>query len=146
LFVGFALQSLGEKGAPILRGVAYLQRLVFKILAMIMWAAPIGAFGAIAAVVGSTGADALKSLAMIMVAFYITCFLFVIIVLGTLVRLVTGLSLFSLAALPRPGVPAHPVHIVVRDGAAAADREDGAPRREQAGRRNHGPDRLLVQP
>jgi aerobic C4-dicarboxylate transport protein len=95
-FVGFALQSLGEKGAPILRGVAYLQRLVFKILAMIMWAAPIGAFGAIAAMVGSTGADALKSLAMIMVAFYITCFLFVIIVLGTLVRLVTGLSLFSL--------------------------------------------------
>jgi aerobic C4-dicarboxylate transport protein len=96
LLVGFALQSMGDKAAPILRGVGHLQRLVFKILAMIMWAAPVGAFGAIAAVVGGTGVDALKSLAMIMAAFYLTCGLFVVIVLGTLVRLVTGLSLFSL--------------------------------------------------
>ena len=96
LLVGFALQTLGGRGEPILRAVGHLQRLVFKILAMIMWAAPIGAFGAMAAVVGETGADALKSLAMVMVAFYITCFLFVIVVLGTIVRLATGLSLFSL--------------------------------------------------
>ncbi len=52
LLVGFALQSLGEKGLPVLRGIAHVQKLVFKILAMIMWLAPIGAFGAIAAVVG----------------------------------------------------------------------------------------------
>jgi aerobic C4-dicarboxylate transport protein len=96
LLVGFALQSLGEKGQPILAAVGHLQRLVFKILAMIMWVAPIGAFGAIAAVVGSTGLDALKSLAVIMAAFYLTCGLFVVVVLGTLVRLTTGLSLFSL--------------------------------------------------
>jgi aerobic C4-dicarboxylate transport protein len=96
LLVGFALQSLGSKGEPILRGVGHLQRLVFKILAMIMWAAPVGAFGAIAAVVGSTGLDALKSLAVIMVGFYATCLLFVVGVLGTLLRLTTGVSLFSL--------------------------------------------------
>jgi aerobic C4-dicarboxylate transport protein len=96
LLVGFALQSLGAKGQPILAAVGHLQRLVFKILAMIMWVAPIGAFGAIAAVVGSTGLDALKSLAVIMAAFYLTCGLFVVVVLGTLVRLTTGLSLFSL--------------------------------------------------
>src|SRR4051812_40514485 len=55
LLVGFAIQSLGRSGEPILRAVGYLQKLVFRVLAMIMWLAPIGAFGAIAAVVGETG-------------------------------------------------------------------------------------------
>ena len=63
---------------------------------MIMWAAPVGAFGAIAAVVGSTGVYALKSLAVIMLGFYATCFLFVVVVLGALLRLTTGVSLFAL--------------------------------------------------
>jgi aerobic C4-dicarboxylate transport protein len=63
---------------------------------MIMWAAPIGAFGAMAAVVGATGLDALKSLAVIMLGFYATCVLFVFVVLGTLLRLATGLSVFRL--------------------------------------------------
>jgi aerobic C4-dicarboxylate transport protein len=96
LLVGFAIQSLGTRGEPILRAVTYFQRLVFKILAMVMWAAPIGAFGAIAAVVGATGLDALKSLAVVMFGFYATCFVFVFLVLGTLVRVVTGLSIFGL--------------------------------------------------
>src|SRR4029453_1772276 len=55
LLVGFAIQSMGRAGEPLLRAVGYLQKLVFRILAMIMWLAPIGAFGAIAAVVGETG-------------------------------------------------------------------------------------------
>ena len=63
LLVGFALQQMGAAGKPVLRGVGHVQRLVFRVLAMIMWAAPVGAFGAIAAVVGETGVDALKSLA-----------------------------------------------------------------------------------
>jgi aerobic C4-dicarboxylate transport protein len=61
LLVGFALQAMGRSGEPILTAIGHLQRLVFRILAMIMWVAPIGAFGAIAAVVGETGVDALKS-------------------------------------------------------------------------------------
>jgi aerobic C4-dicarboxylate transport protein len=61
-----------------------------------MWAAPIGAFGAIAAVVGATGADALKSLLQVMLAFYATCIVFVFVILGTLLRMVTGLSIFGL--------------------------------------------------
>ena len=60
---------------------------VFRVLSMIMWAAPVGAFGAIAAVVGETGADALKSLAVLMFGFYVTCALFVFVVLGTLLKL-----------------------------------------------------------
>jgi aerobic C4-dicarboxylate transport protein len=83
LLVGFAIQSMGAAGEPILRAVGYFQKLVFKVLSMIMWAAPIGAFGAIAAVVGATGVDALKSLGMLMVAFYATCLVFVFGVLGT---------------------------------------------------------------
>jgi aerobic C4-dicarboxylate transport protein len=61
-----------------------------------MWAAPVGAFGAMAAVVGATGADALKSLAQVMLGFYATCAIFVLVILGTLLRVVTGLSLFGL--------------------------------------------------
>ncbi|SCG70404.1 cation:dicarboxylate symporter family transporter [Micromonospora humi] len=96
LLVGFAVQSLGSRGEPVLRAVGVLQRLVFKVLAMIMWLAPIGAFGAMAAVVGATGVDALKSLAQIMLGFYATCLIFVIVVLGLLLRLIAGISIFSL--------------------------------------------------
>jgi aerobic C4-dicarboxylate transport protein len=96
LLVGFALQSMGRSGEPILRGIGHLQRLVFRILAMVMWVAPIGAFGAIAAVVGETGLDALKSLGMIMLAFYATCAVFVFGILGLILRLVAQVNVFSL--------------------------------------------------
>ncbi|MCF6524963.1 cation:dicarboxylase symporter family transporter [Streptomyces sp. JJ36] len=96
LLVGFALQAMGSAGEPVLRGIGHLQRVVFRVLAMIMWAAPVGAFGAIAAVVGETGVDALKSLAIIMVGFYTTCFLFVFAVLGVVLKLVAGVNIFSL--------------------------------------------------
>ena len=96
LLVGFAVQTMGESGAPVLRAVAGFQRLVFRVLGMIMWVAPIGAFGAIAAVVGATGLSALRSLAAVMIAFYVTCFLFVFLVLGALLRAVAGLSVLKL--------------------------------------------------
>ncbi|MFB6667319.1 cation:dicarboxylate symporter family transporter [Streptomyces parvus] len=96
LLAGFALQAMGRTGEPIIRGITHIQRLVFRILAMIMWAAPVGAFGAIAAVVGETGLDALKSLAIIMIGFYVTCALFVFVVLGALLRMIAGVNLFSL--------------------------------------------------
>ncbi|MFD6532532.1 cation:dicarboxylate symporter family transporter [Streptomyces sp. NPDC060184] len=96
LLAGFAVQALGSAGEPVLRGIGHIQKLVFRILAMIMWAAPVGAFGAMAAVVGETGVDALKSLAIIMVGFYLTCGLFVIVVLGSILRLVAGVNLFLL--------------------------------------------------
>lgn len=96
LLVGFALQAMGRSGEPILRGVGHVQRLVFRVLAMIMWVAPVGAFGAMAAVVGETGVDALKSLAVLMVGFYVTCALFVFVLLGAILKLATGVNLFSL--------------------------------------------------
>ncbi|GAA4830268.1 C4-dicarboxylate transporter DctA [Saccharopolyspora rosea] len=96
LLAGFALQALGEKGEPILRGIEHAQRLVFKILSMVMWAAPIGAFGAIAAVVGATGVDALKSLAVVMIGFYVTCLLFVCVILGPMLWAFARVNIFSL--------------------------------------------------
>jgi len=96
LLVGFALQSMGESGVPLLRGLGLIQKLVFKVLAMIMWVAPVGVFGAMAAVVGSTGTDALISLGKVMLAFYATCALFIFIVLGTVLRAGSGISILRL--------------------------------------------------
>ena len=96
LLVGFALQSMGDRGVPILRGVGHLQKLVFKVLAMVMWVAPVGVFGAMAAMVGSTGVDALLSLGKVMLSFYATCALFIFLVLGTVLRLGAGISIMRL--------------------------------------------------
>jgi aerobic C4-dicarboxylate transport protein len=96
LLVGFAIQSMGRSGEPLLRGVGYLQKLVFRVLAMVMWVAPIGAFGAIAGVVGETGWDALKSLGQLMIAFYVTCAIFVFGILGLILWTVSRVNVFSL--------------------------------------------------
>ncbi|GAA2597815.1 cation:dicarboxylase symporter family transporter [Actinomadura fulvescens] len=96
LLAGFALQRLGPAGEPIRRGVEMVQRWVFRILSMIMWAAPVGAFGAIAAVVGETGWDALRSLAVIMLGFYVTCVLFVFGVLGAVLWIGARINILSL--------------------------------------------------
>jgi aerobic C4-dicarboxylate transport protein len=96
LLVGFAIQALGGAGEPILRGVEHLQRVVFKILTMVLWLAPIGAFGAIANVVGATGWSAVTHLLTLMLGFYLTCVVFVFGVLGVLLRTVSGVSIFRL--------------------------------------------------
>ncbi|HYJ49337.1 MAG TPA: cation:dicarboxylase symporter family transporter [Microbacterium sp.] len=96
LLVGFALQQMGPKGEPIMNAVKNLQALVFRILGMILWLAPLGAFGAIAAVVGKTGFAAIVSLGILMIAFYITCAVFIFGILGTLLFAVTRINIFSL--------------------------------------------------
>src|SRR4051794_35530933 len=96
LLVGFALQGMGAAGEGILRGIEAVQKLVFKVLAMILWLAPIGAFGAIANVVGQTGWSAVTQLLSLMLAFYITCVVFVFGVLGVILRAVSGVSIFKL--------------------------------------------------
>ena len=137
---------MGKSGEPVLGAIRHIQAVVFRIMMMIMWAAPIGAFGAIAAVVGATGWAAIGSMAILMGAFYATCALFIVVVLGSLLRAVTGLNIFQLLQVPGPRVPADLLHLVVRVGAAAADRQDGTRGRLQAGRRHHRADRLLLQP
>lgn len=96
LLVGFAVQKMGRTGEGIMNAVKHLQSLVFRILGMILWLAPIGAFGAIAAVVGATGVSAIWNLGLLMVAFYITCVLFVAGVLGALLYAVARVNIFRL--------------------------------------------------
>ncbi|MCZ4076735.1 cation:dicarboxylase symporter family transporter [Rhodococcus sp. H36-A4] len=96
ILVGFALQAMGKQGEGILKGIGAVQKLVFRILTMILWLAPIGAFGAIAGVVGATGFDAVIQLGTLMLAFYITCAIFVFGFLGLILRFVAGFSIFKL--------------------------------------------------
>jgi len=95
LIVGFAVQALGSKGQPVLNAVTVLQRLVFKILAGIMWLAPIGAFGAIAGVVGNAGWAAIGALGLFVLTFYATCIVFIVVILGALLKATTGFSIFK---------------------------------------------------
>src|SRR6478672_10293025 len=96
LLVGFGLQAMGPSGEPVLRGIGLIQKLVFRILTGILWLAPIGAFGAMAKVVGDTGFDAVLQLGVLMLAFYITCAIFVFGVLGLILRFVAHTSIFKL--------------------------------------------------
>lgn len=96
LLVGFAIQAIGAPAQPILRGIGYLEMLVFKVLSMVLWLAPIGAFGAIANVVGATGWSAVTHLLMLIASFYLTCVVFIFGVLGVLLRAVSGVSIFRL--------------------------------------------------
>lgn len=96
LLVGFAIQQLGARGKPALEAVRLIQSIVFRVLTMILWVAPVGAFGAIAAVVGETGWGAVVQLGTLMLGFYVTCVLFIVIVLGTVLKLVSGVNIFLL--------------------------------------------------
>ena len=96
LLVGFAIQKLGKQGEPALAAIALLQKVVFRILTMVLWLAPIGAFGAIAAVVGTSGPKAVGEMLKLMFGFYVTCLLFVVVILGTVLWLVARVNIFKL--------------------------------------------------
>lgn len=96
LLVGFAIQRMGEGGEAVLRGIGYLQKIVFRVLTMVLWLAPIGAFGAMAAVVGESGAKAVGEMLKLMFGFYVTCALFIFVVLGALLWLVARVNIFKL--------------------------------------------------
>lgn len=94
LLFAFALHMLGERGAPILKLVDDLSHIMFAIVYIIMKAAPIGAFGAMAFTIGKYGIGTLLSLGQLMAAFYTTCLIFIFGVLGTIAR-ITGFSIFK---------------------------------------------------
>src|SRR5699024_10839759 len=97
LLVGFALQPMGKAGAPAVNGSSQIQPVVVPPMRMIRWADRLGAIGAIAAAVGGdTGWAAIRSMAILMGAFYLTCALFIVIVLGGILKVVTGLNIFLL--------------------------------------------------
>ena len=74
---GFALSWVGERGKVLNQLIEASSQMLFRIVAIVMWAAPIGAFGAIAFTVGKFGAGSLLSLGQLLITFYITCLIFI---------------------------------------------------------------------
>ena len=93
ILCGIALQRLGARSNPLFRLVEQATELFFGVVKLIMYAAPIGAFGAMAFTIGAYGAGTLFSLAKLMGTFYLTCLAFIFLVLGTIAR-VHGFSIF----------------------------------------------------
>ncbi len=89
---GFALSLLGERGRPVTKLIDEVSHAFFGMVNIIMKAAPIGAFGAMAFTIGKYGIASLLPLAKLMGSFYLTCFLFVFIVLGLIAKY-TGFSI-----------------------------------------------------
>ncbi|MER9296362.1 dicarboxylate/amino acid:cation symporter [Mesorhizobium sp. M0621] len=92
---GIALALVGDKGTPVLNFLQALTTPIFKLVSVLMKAAPIGAFGAMAFTIGKYGIGAVINLAMLVGTFYVTSFLFVFIVLGAVCRY-NGFSILSL--------------------------------------------------
>jgi aerobic C4-dicarboxylate transport protein len=92
---GLSLALVGEKGRPVLNLLEALTAPVFRLVHILMRAAPIGAFGAIAFTIGKYGVGMLVNLAWLVGSFYLTSLLFVIVILG-LVSWWCGFSIFRL--------------------------------------------------
>jgi aerobic C4-dicarboxylate transport protein len=94
ILFGFALSLIGERGKPVVDFFESLTQAVFSIVNMLMWLAPIGAFGAMAFTVGRYGIASLGPLAKLIAIFYVTCLVFVLVVMG-LVAMASGFNIFS---------------------------------------------------
>jgi aerobic C4-dicarboxylate transport protein len=94
---GFAVSRMGDLGSRIARGIDTASAFFFRIIAMIVRAAPIGAFGAMAFTVGAFGLKALWNLGELILTFYATAILFVLLVLGGIAR-ASGFSILRYLA------------------------------------------------
>ena len=92
ILFGFSLAAAGDKGKPVFDFVEQVSHVLFGIVNTVMKLAPLGAFGAMAFTIGKYGVGALVPMAKLMGAFYITCALFIFIVLGSIARY-TGFSI-----------------------------------------------------
>jgi aerobic C4-dicarboxylate transport protein len=95
ILFGIALSLVGKPAEPVLGFLEKLSLIVFRLVAILMRAAPIGAFGAIAFTVGAFGLGSLADLGALVATFYLTSLIFIFLVLGTMARL-TGFSILKL--------------------------------------------------
>ncbi len=100
LLTGFAAAVVGDRAEAFIAFTESASQLLFRIVGFVMWLAPLGAFGAMAFTVGKFGWHSLASLARFMGVFYLTCALFVLVVLGSISRL-AGFSILRLIAYLR---------------------------------------------
>jgi aerobic C4-dicarboxylate transport protein len=94
ILFGFALMALGERGHTLRDMIDDVAHGVFGVIAIVMKAAPFGAFGAMAYTIGKYGPAALGNLVGLILTFYLTSALFVVIVLGTIAR-IAGFNIFK---------------------------------------------------
>ncbi|MGJ4968061.1 MULTISPECIES: C4-dicarboxylate transporter DctA [unclassified Bradyrhizobium] len=92
---GFALIWLGDRAKPVTDVIDVAGRMIFGVVRIVMWAAPLGAFGAIAFTVGKFGLGSLAKLGLLLGSFYLTCLIFIAAVLGPIAAF-TGFSLWKL--------------------------------------------------
>jgi len=95
ILFGFALHALGSAGARMVDVIEQLSRVLFRVVGFIMTIAPIGAFGAMAFTIGNFGVGTLAQLGKLIACFYLTCVLFVGVVLSVIARL-HGFSVWRL--------------------------------------------------
>jgi aerobic C4-dicarboxylate transport protein len=95
ILFGISLALIGDRGTKLLGIFEDVSIVFFKLVGIVMKAAPLGAFGAMAFTIGKYGVGTLANLAMLVGTFYLTSLLFVIVILGIVARLV-GFSIFSL--------------------------------------------------
>ncbi|WP_460561719.1 dicarboxylate/amino acid:cation symporter [Ferruginibacter profundus] len=95
ILLGLALSKIKEKATPLLKVIQSFEDGLFTIIKIIMKVAPLGALGAMAFTVGKYGLGSLSSLGQLMGSFYITCILFIVVVLGGILKL-TGFNIFRL--------------------------------------------------
>ena len=93
ILTGFAVARMGSVGTGVLGAIDTIGKVLFRIIAMIVRLAPIGAFGAMAFTIGAYGIGALVNLGALILTFYLTAVLFVLLVLGSIARL-AGFSIF----------------------------------------------------
>jgi aerobic C4-dicarboxylate transport protein len=95
ILLGFALSKIGEKAKPLLSGIKSLESALFAVIRIIMKVAPLGALGAMSFTIGKYGLNSLTSLGNLMLSFYITCILFIVLILGGILKYF-GFNLFWL--------------------------------------------------
>lgn len=95
LLFAFGLLALGSKGKPLVEIIHSVSQVLFKMIAFVMYVAPIGAFGAIAFTVGKFGLSSLLALGKLVSEFYVCCLLFVAIVL-TPIAYAAGINILRL--------------------------------------------------
>jgi aerobic C4-dicarboxylate transport protein len=94
LLFGFALSAMGEKGKPVYQFIDRTSHAFFGVVSYIMKAAPIGAFGAMAFTIGKFGVGSLSKLGLFMGCFYLTCLIFIFVVLGAIAK-ICGFNIFK---------------------------------------------------
>jgi aerobic C4-dicarboxylate transport protein len=95
ILIGFALAMVGKPAEPLTRILETLSLVVFKLVSILMRLAPIGAFGAMAFTIGKYGVGTLLSLGSLVLTFYLTSAIFVLVVLGLIARM-NGFSILAL--------------------------------------------------